>query len=94
MEVTPPKTSLQEKLTNEALMKQCMYQLKINRKGEAALIELLSEIDERKLFAEEGYASMFKSCTGHLHLSKPAPDRCNSPAHWGKPGAFGTILWP
>jgi len=75
-------------------MNQCACQLKIKRKGEAALIGLLSEIDERKLFAEEVYASMFKFCTGHLHLSKPAPGRCNSPAHWGKPGAFGTILWP
>ena len=71
MKVTPPKTPLKEKLTNEALMNQCIYQLKIDRKGEAALIELLSEIDERKLFAEEGYASMFKFCTGRLHLSEP-----------------------
>ena len=68
---TPPKTPLKEKLTNEALMNQCACQLKINRKGEAALIGLFSEIDERKLFAEEGYASMFKFCTGRLHLSEP-----------------------
>jgi len=75
MHKTPPTTPLKETRTNEELMHQCMSQLKINRKGEAALIGLLSEIDNRRLFAAEGYSSMFKFCTGHLHLSEPATYR-------------------
>ena len=80
MHKTPPTTPHKETRTNEActneeLMHQCMSQLKINRKGEAALIGLLSEIDNRRLFAAEGYSSMFKFCTGHLHLSEPATYR-------------------
>ncbi|MEE2960577.1 MAG: hypothetical protein VYA34_07515, partial [Myxococcota bacterium] len=77
MEITPPhkpilEKPITEKVTSKQLMNQCVQQLQLNRKGEARFIALLNEIDHRRLFAEEGYSSMFKFCVGHLHLSEAA----------------------
>ena len=42
------------------------------RHATARLIALLMEVDSRKLYAGQGYSSMFTYCVQHLHLSEHA----------------------
>ena len=43
-----------------------------DRRITAALLAHLAEVEERRLFAQAGYSSMFAYCTGELHLSEGA----------------------
>ncbi|MBA3639653.1 MAG: hypothetical protein M3541_06230 [Acidobacteriota bacterium] len=42
------------------------------RQATVALIRCLMEVDARRLYLAEGYASLFTSCTQALHLSEHA----------------------
>jgi hypothetical protein len=59
-------------LTNEQLLTDVAIVAGRERETTARLIELLSEIDSRRLYLGEGYSSLFTFCTHRLHLSEHA----------------------
>ncbi len=59
-------------LTDEQLLSQLKSAASRERETTAHLIALLGEMDARKLYLAEGYASLFVYCTRCLHLSEHA----------------------
>jgi hypothetical protein len=59
-------------LTDKELLAQVSVLAAAEREGKAHLIAVLAEIDDRRLYLEEGYPSMFLYCTKVLHLSEHA----------------------
>ena len=55
------------------------------RRAIAALLRALLEIDSRRLYLGEGYASMFTCCTGALHLAEGAADNRIEAARAARP---------
>jgi 5-methylcytosine-specific restriction endonuclease McrA len=59
-------------MSNRDLLDATVRALDRERRTTADLLALLAELDTRKLYLGEGYASLFTYCTGALHLSEPA----------------------
>ena len=64
-------TSLAD-LSNEELLAEASRLAMRERQVTAALIRCLMEVDARRLYLPEGYASLFAFCTEALHLSEHA----------------------
>jgi len=58
--------------TDEQLLSHLKSAASLERETTAHLIALLAEMDVRKLYLAEGYASLFVYCTRCLHLSEHA----------------------
>jgi 5-methylcytosine-specific restriction endonuclease McrA len=61
-----------QSLTDEQLLSHLKSAASLEREATARLIALLVEMDARKLYLGEGYASLFVYCTRCLHLSEHA----------------------
>lgn len=59
-------------LTDDALIARVKHCVAGERRATAALIEALAELDVRRLYLGQGFASLFDYCTRHLHLSERA----------------------
>ncbi len=59
-------------LSDRDLLTEVERAVSCERKSTARLIALLMEIDSRKLYAGQGYASLFTFCVKVLHLSEHA----------------------
>jgi len=59
-------------LTNEQLLVHLRAAATTEHQATATLIELLSEMDMRRLYLPEGYSSLFVYCTRCLGLSEDA----------------------
>jgi hypothetical protein len=59
-------------LSNEQLLRDLEAAASCERQITARLIALLAELDARRLYLAEGYASLFAYCTQCLHLSEHA----------------------
>ncbi len=59
-------------LSDAALLAETARAAGAERRATAGLVALLAEVDARRLFLGQGYASLFAWCTGALHLSEPA----------------------
>lgn len=59
-------------LTDDALIARVKHCVAFERRATAALIEALAELDLRRLYLGQGFASLFDYCTRHLHLSERA----------------------
>ena len=64
-------TSLAD-LSNDELLAEASRLAMRERQATAALIRCLMEVDARRLYLPEGYASLFAFCTQALHLSEHA----------------------
>ena len=64
-------TSLAD-LSNEELLAEASRLAMRERQATVALIRCLMEVDARRLYLPEGYASLFAFCTQALHLSEHA----------------------
>ena len=63
------------KLKNKELLEKFGVLVKEEKEATAHVIAHLSEIDRRKLYAEEGYASLFSYCVEKYHYSEGAAYR-------------------
>jgi hypothetical protein len=61
-----------ESLTDEQLLLKVKTLAALERKATAQLIASLAELDARRLYLGEGFASLFNYCTQALHLSEHA----------------------
>ena len=59
-------------LSDRDLLDATVHAVDRERRTTADLLALLAELDTRKLYLGEGYASLFTYCTQVLHLSEPA----------------------
>jgi hypothetical protein len=59
-----------ETLSNHELVRSLETLLSRERQLEADVLVHLGEIDARRLHLEEGYSSLFRYCTEHLHFSE------------------------
>jgi hypothetical protein len=59
-------------LSNRDVLDATVRAVDRERRSTAELLGLLAEIDTRRLYLDEGYASLFTYCTHVLHLSEPA----------------------
>lgn len=57
-------------LTNQELVAKLKTLASEERKAQAAFLAHLVEVDNRRLFAELGYSSLFKYCLEELNLSE------------------------
>jgi len=57
-------------LSNEELLKRVRSYVNIERKTQARFMVHLAEVEQRKLFAIEGYSSLFAYCVQELGLSE------------------------
>jgi hypothetical protein len=57
-------------LSDDALLRSLCELVGESRRIESRLVELIAEVDERKLYAREAMPSMFAYCTDVLHLSE------------------------
>jgi hypothetical protein len=67
---TPATEETMRKLTDTELLDRLVQTAVDLRASECALLELLAEVDERRLYAPQGFASMFAFCTGKLAFSE------------------------
>jgi hypothetical protein len=63
------------KMGSEELLKRAAKLAQTERRITAAFVETLAEIDSRRLFAEEGYASLWEYVTKGLGLSESSAQR-------------------
>lgn len=66
------QSSLPTDLSDRDLLAEVDRAVASEHLATARLISLLMEVDSRKLFAGQGYSSMFAYCLQHLHLSEHA----------------------
>ena len=59
-------------IPDEQLLAELKAAVASERRSTAQLIELLAEVDNRRLYLPEGYSSLFTYCTQCLHLSEHA----------------------
>lgn len=59
-------------LSNGDLLVQVVHAAACEREATSRLIALLMEVDSRKLYAGQGYSSLFRYCVEVLHLSEHA----------------------
>ena len=57
-------------LSDDELLVRLSDASKQSRRGEAALVAHIAEVDARRLYAREASPSMFRFCTDVLHLSE------------------------
>ncbi len=67
MTTLPPSS-----LSDDALLAATARAAAAERRATADLVALLAEVDARRLYLGQGYASLFAWCTGVLRLSEPA----------------------
>jgi hypothetical protein len=67
---SPPLVALTS-LSDDELLQRLAMILRASRRVEAVLVAHIGEVDARRLYAREGFASMFVYCTDVLHLSEP-----------------------
>jgi hypothetical protein len=60
---------------DEKLLKDCNTQVIIEKSSTAKVLEYLIEIDNRKLWIKEGYASMYDFCIRYLGYSEREANR-------------------
>ncbi len=58
-------------LGDDDLLRSLTESVRQSRRIEAVLVAQIAEVDARKLYAREGFPSMFAYCTDALHLSEP-----------------------
>jgi len=58
------------RLSNDELLVRLSSVLKQSRRVESVLVAHIAEVDVRRLFASEGFPSMFQYCVDVLHLSE------------------------
>lgn len=68
--MTSPSPPLE--LSDRDLLAEVERAVSCERKATARLVALLMEVDARKLYAGQGYASLFTYCVQVLHLSEHA----------------------
>lgn len=61
---------LRGKLSDRDLMDEVERAASCERHATARLVALLSEVDSRRLYAGQGYSSLFTYCVQKLHLSE------------------------
>jgi hypothetical protein len=59
-------------LSDSDLLEDTRLAVACERRATARLLALLAEVDARKLYLGQGFASLFTYCTHVLHLSEPA----------------------
>src|SRR5688572_5256146 len=59
-------------LSDRDLLTEVERAVSCERKANARVVALLREVDSRKLYAGQGYSSLFMYCTQVLHLSEHA----------------------
>lgn len=59
-------------LTDKELLEHLATAAVVERQASANVIELLAEMDARRLYLAQGYSSLFVYCTRSLHLSEHA----------------------
>ena len=59
-------------LSDAALLAETVRAAGADRHATADLVALLAEVDARRLYLGQGYASLFAWCIGALQLSEPA----------------------
>jgi hypothetical protein len=59
-------------LSNTDLLIELRRSVAVDRNATAHVIELLAEVDARRLYLAEGCSSLFTYCTDALHLSEHA----------------------
>ncbi|MFM8313633.1 MAG: HNH endonuclease [Deltaproteobacteria bacterium] len=64
-----------EKIQDEELLISCKQQVLIEKSATAKVLEYLTEIDRRKLWIKEGYASMYDFCIRYLGYSEGEANR-------------------
>src|SRR5256714_7177477 len=64
------KSYSRSNVTNGALRQSILDRVAREREITAELLADLAEFDERKLYREEGYESLFAWCSGVLHFSR------------------------
>src|SRR5262245_51944397 len=64
--------SLPRDLSDRELLAEVERAASCERQATAHLVALLCEVDSRKLYAGEGYSSLFAYCVQRLHLSEHA----------------------
>ena len=67
-----PSPSFACSLSNRDLLAEVERAAKCERQATAHLIALLMEVDSRKLYAGQGYSSLFTYCVQRLHVSEHA----------------------
>ena len=67
---TRHESKLLSALTDEELLLHLSDASKQSRRGEAALVAHIAEVDARGLYAREASPSMFRFCVDVLHLSE------------------------
>jgi hypothetical protein len=67
-----PLLSFARDLSDRDLLGELERAASSERQATARLIALLIEVDSRKLYAAQGYSSLFTFCTQQLHLSEHA----------------------
>ena len=60
------------RLSNEALIQELEESVAQDRPHTARQVALIAEVERRRLYAPEGYPSMYTYCVGKLHLSEDA----------------------
>ncbi len=57
-------------VSNQKLLRDLDELVAKSRQNEADLLAYLAEVDQRKLYLEQGYSSMYRYCTEALHFSE------------------------
>jgi hypothetical protein len=70
--VNSTRASTFQELTDGELLDATTQAAADERRSTVELVELLSEVDARRLYLGEGCSSLFTYCTEVLHLSEPA----------------------
>ena len=88
-----PSPSFACSLSNRDLLAEVERAAKCERQATAHLIALLMEVDSRKLYAGQGYSSLFTYCVQRLHVSEHAAYlRIEAPHHSLPPARHHGLL--
>ena len=64
------KTSSLQQLDKHQLLRDFAGLVDKDRRGTAAMLAYIAEIDRRKLYLEDAFPSMFAFCTKRFHMSE------------------------
>ena len=73
-----------QKLSDKELSKKLELLVKTERITSVEVLLHLAELDERRLYVEEGYASLYSYCTRKLRYSEPSANRRIASARAGR----------
>ena len=62
-------------MQDAVLLVHCKEQVLLEKGATARVLETLTEIDKRRLWVKEGYASLFDFCVRYLHPRKKNENR-------------------